>query len=456
MIAAEHRKLHKRAMTPLMLVFAVFCCVSGGPYGLEPLVGEAGPGLALLLIALMPVVWALPDALTTCELAPALPVEGGYIVWVKRALGPFAGFLNAWWTWIYTLVDAALYPVLFTTYLSSFLSLFFGFDGLEQPAARWATTMGVIAAFTWLNIRGTRLVGKTSTAFAVALIVPFLVLVVVGFVRLALDPQPIVREFTSGGQTLQAGLASGMAIVMWNYLGWDALSTIAEEVEEPAKAYPRALLIGVPLVFAAYFFPTLVGLAYFPNAEDWVEGAWPAIGQAVGGPGLGLALNIAGLISPIALFTASLLASSRVPFVMAEDGFLPKGLVAVHPVFGTPWRAILLHGVIYALLAHKSFLELIELNVIMYSAALFLESLTLFVLRVKEPGLHRPFKVPGGLWGVGLVAVLPVSVACVMVGVSIVEEGWEAQWSSAVALASGPLAFWLARLAARAKPGWFC
>jgi amino acid transporter len=449
---AEHARLKRRSMTARALLLTVFCCVSGGPFGLESLVSESGPGLALLLIAIMPFVWALPDALTTAELAPAIPVEGGYVVWVRRAMGRFAGFLNAWWTWIYTLADAAIYPVLFTTYLFALLDGLYGLD-LSQvhPLSHWAVSAGVVAVFTFINVRGTKLVGATSSVFALLIIAPFAVMVAIGLVRLGMVPRPITMPFLAEGKSATQALASGLGIVMWNYLGWDALSTIAEEVEEPQKAYPKAIFTGVPLVALVYLLPTAVGLLFFRDPGAWVEGAWPAIADSVGGRGLWFVVNLAGLISPIALFTASLLGSSRVPFVLAEEGFLPKALVAVHPRFGTPWRAILLCGVIYAVLAYQKFADLVSLNVMMYGAALILETTALLVLRVKEPDLPRPFKIPGGWPALGLIFVLPVSLVLLLAGLSVAEEGWQAQGLTVVAILSAPAVYGLVRLFERSR-----
>lgn len=433
-----------------MLVLTVFCCVSGGPFGLEPLIKESGAGLALVLIALMPLVWALPDALTTAELAPAIPSEGGYVVWVRRAMGPFWGFLNAWWTWIYALVDASIYPVVFTTYLSKLLVTLYGFTLFEdKPVAKWVATVAVIALFTYLNVRGTKLVGKTSSAFALAIIAPFVILAVVGLIRLGVNPHPIVNGFIPADKNVPGALADGLGIVMWNYLGWDTLSTIAEEVDEPEKAYPRAIFIGVPLVTLIYLFPTIAGLAFMPEAAKWEEGTWPEIAKAVGGQALGIAVNIAGLISPIALFTASLLGSSRVPFVLAEEGFLPKALVRIHPKYGTPWGAIILCGFVYAVLAWNTFQELVTLNVMMYGAALVLETSALLILRYREPDLPRPYKIPGGWPVMALLFILPVGMVFLLAALSIGEEGWDKQGLTIGAILSAPIVYGVIKLARR-------
>jgi amino acid transporter len=440
------RGLDRRALTWKALLFAVFCCVSGGPYGLESVVGASGPGLGLVLICLMPLLWAVPDALTTCELAPAIPQEGGYVVWVRRALGPFAGFVNAWWTWLYSAVDAAIYPVLFAEYLGALLDLYFGTTFIEAyPALRWGISVGVIVVFVGLNIRGTRLVGTATTAFALIILAPFLALMGLAVARMFSRPELPALPFLAADTTLTGGLAAGLGIVMWNYLGWDQLSTVAEEVEDPARSYPRALIGALLLVTFVYVGSVVAGLVFVPEPAAWTEESWPALAQAAGGPGLALLVGIGALVSPIALFVASVLGSSRVPLVLAQDGFLPRQIADIHPLFGTPWRSLLLCGVIYAGLTSFSFLQLVELNVLLYSAALMLEQAALVVLRYREPDLPRPFRIGGGNIGLAYVVLAPALTAILLVVLSIQEEGWAAQIPTAVLLASGPLAHFLLR-----------
>jgi amino acid transporter len=417
----DHPRLRKRAMSGTMLAMTIFCCVSGGPFGLEPLIGATGAGFALVLILAMPLLWALPDSLITAELAPAIPVEGGYVIWVRRAMGPFAAFVNAWWTWIYAMLDASIYPVLFSTYFWAMLKVAGVGPIADDPRCRWLTAVVVIAVFSSINIRGTKLVGRASGIFTLLIVAPFAIMVVIGLVRLGLHPQSVGREFLLPGISPVQGLSGGLAIVLWNYLGWDSLSTIAEEVDDPGRAYPRAIFTALLLITAAYVLPVVVGLAFYPDASKWTEGAWPEIARAVGGSWLALPVQIAALVSPIALFTASLLASSRVPFVLAEERFLPKALVKIHPRFGTPWIAIMLCSVVYACFAFESFEDLVELNVIMYASALVLESLSLLILRYKEPGLRRPFKIPGGIPVVAIVVTLPVMMAGLLIYAMAVE-----------------------------------
>src|SRR5689334_11088551 len=104
-------------MTLAPLVAATYFMVSGGPYGLEELVAAAGYQGALVALVVTPLVWSLPTTLMIGELAAALPEEGGYYAWVRRALGPFWGFQEAWLSLAASIFDMALYPTIFTLYL---------------------------------------------------------------------------------------------------------------------------------------------------------------------------------------------------------------------------------------------------------------------------------------------------------------------------------------------------
>src|SRR5438477_12362376 len=144
-----------RGVGTLSLVFVLFFCTSGGPYTTESLIHEIGPGLGLLILTLVPLVWSLPEVLIVGELASMLPEEGGYYRWVDRAFGRFWAFQNGWLTWMYSLVDMAIYPVLFNQYLRYF------WPTLDRRL-EWIVSIAVIWGATWINLRGAARVGRVS------------------------------------------------------------------------------------------------------------------------------------------------------------------------------------------------------------------------------------------------------------------------------------------------------
>jgi amino acid transporter len=398
--------------------------------------------MGLLLILVTPLIWGVPAALMTAELASAMPGEGGYYIWVKRAMGPFAGFLCGWWTWVYSWVDVALYPTLFARYASTLIEQLGGHSVIESnPWFKWATGLTIIVPLTWLNIRGTRLVGETATGFMVVLLVPFIALVLIGFAH-SLGHPP--TGFVPTGQAPREAFGAGLFVVMWNYLGWDSMSTVAAEVENPQRNFPRALAIGVPLVTLSYLLPAYVGISYVRDLKQWEDGAWTMIAHAVGGPWLAAATALAGVIGACGLFSATLLASSRIPLVLAEDGFLPAKLANVHPRYGTPVAAILVSAAVYTALSFQGFKALAALDVVVYSAGLLLELAALIVLRRRAPEMERPYHIPGGWPILALVGGLPF--ALILFGIFSQyhdpdDGGPKFLVLSAIGLLSGPLVY---------------
>ncbi|KAK6934876.1 Amino acid permease/ SLC12A domain [Dillenia turbinata] len=122
-----------RKVSVLPLVFLIFYEVSGGPFGVEDSVQAAGPLLALLGFLIFPFVWSVPEALITAEMGTMFPENGGYVVWVSSALGPYWGFQQGWMKWLSGVIDNALYPVLFLDYLKSALPIVG--SGLPRVAA---------------------------------------------------------------------------------------------------------------------------------------------------------------------------------------------------------------------------------------------------------------------------------------------------------------------------------
>src|ERR1700741_1272872 len=158
-----------RAIGTVGLVFVLFFSTSGGPYTTETLIHSVGPGLGLLILALVPLVWSVPEALIVGELARMLPEEGGYYRWVDRAFGRFWAFQNGWLTWVYSLVDMAIYPVLFNQYLRYFV------PGLDARV-EWLVALTVIWGATWINLRGSLRVGRVSIVAGLFVMSGFFVL----------------------------------------------------------------------------------------------------------------------------------------------------------------------------------------------------------------------------------------------------------------------------------------
>ncbi len=417
----------RRELGLVSLLAVVFFNVSGGPYGIEDAVASFGPGLTLLLLVVTPLVWSLPVSLAMAEMAAALPAEGGYVTWVGRAFGPFWGFQVGWWSWLNSFVDVAVYPALFADYLR------FWWPGLSGPA-RWALALAFIWTLTGLNVAGVRLTGRSAVALGICALAPAGLFTVMAAGRATHAPWlPAAAE----GQGLLGGLGLGLAVMMWNYSGWDNPSTCLGETRAPGPTFRRALLMALPLISLAYVLPVGAALSATGDWAKWDTGQLPLVAAAVGGPGLAALVTLGALASTGGLFLSSVLTNSRLPFVLAQAGRLPAWIASVHPRLGTPWAAVVLSSACYSVFAFWSFKELIVLNMWLYSLALLLELAAFVALRLREPGLPRPWRVGGGMPGMAITAALPAGVCAL----AMAAAGWLDTAVGLAAALTGPLAW---------------
>ena len=304
------------------------------------------------------------------------------------------------------LVDAAIYPTLFVAYLSALLKILNVPWVLEGMWLKWGIGLIVVVPFTALNIVGIKSVGRATALFTILLLIPFVLMVIMGLPHISLQHlQPLVLP----GQAVPGAFAAGLFVVMWNYLGFDSISTVMGEVENPKKILPRALAISLIVATATYLLPTIVGLCVLPAGKAWDAGAWSEVARRIGGPWLQIGVAVTGLIGACGLFAATLLTASRIPMMLARDGLLPKSLGELHPPTETPLKAVLVSAFFYTVLSLETFKQLAALDVVLYSAGLCLELVALVVLRKKMPNMERPFKIPGGMVAIWMVVIVPVA-----------------------------------------------
>jgi amino acid transporter len=414
------------------LVFVMFSYTTGGPFGLEDMVTTSGPGLTLIYLLVLPFFWCIPVSLVSAELTTAMPVEGGFYRWTRAAFGDFWGFLAGWWNWSASFLLGGAYAVLFTDYL------FPGTTGWKH----YLVSVALIAVIAWINVRGIQTVGKLATALEIFIFVPVMTMILMGFTKWHHNPfVPLIPPHQPTFKIFGVGLALGL----WLYSGYEQLSTVAEEVENPQRAYPRALALVVPLSMAAYFLPTLAGLASSGSWEQWHTGYFSDAATIIGGPWLGTWMALAAVIGNVALLNSTVLTTTRMPFAMAEDGYLPAALTRKHSRYGTPWLAIIVSAVIYALLAWQSLGQLISVYIWLRSATTVLTVLSALKLRRTQPDMPRSFRVPGGRPGLFYVVAAPV----VMALVALLGSDRFALIGGAIAIVLGPMVFLITRRIAR-------
>jgi amino acid transporter len=305
-------------------------------------------------------------------------------------------------------------------------------------------SLALIAVLTWVNVRGIQMVGQVATALEIFIFLPVMTMIVMGMAHWHFNPfKPWVVPHQATFKIFGVGLALGL----WLYSGYEQLSTVAEEVENPQRAYPRALALVVPLSMAAYFLPTLNGLASAGEWGKWHTGFFSDAARIIGGTvrgyaWLGIWMTLAAMVGNVALLNSTILTTTRMPFAMAEDRYLPEVLTRRHARYGTPWLAIVVSAAIYALLAWQSLAQLISVYIWLRSATTVLTVLSGWKLRRTRPELPRAFVVPGGRAGLVYVVGAPV----VMALVALLGGDRFALIGGAIAIVVGPVVYFLLRL----------
>jgi amino acid transporter len=226
---------------------------------------------------------------------------------------------------------------------------------------------------------------------SVLLLAPFAVFIVLGFWRgLTLHPAMHWGR-PAPSPDVDAGLSTAILVGLWNYMGWDNASTVAQEVENPQRNYPRAMIFATILVAVTYILPLAAMALSGLSVETFSTGDWTTAASSLGGPLLGMAVVAGGAITGIGMFNALVMSYTRLPMAMAEDGMLP-GVVARRNSRGVPWVSVLFCGAAWALALKLPFDRLISIDLILYGSSLLLEFAALVVLRIREPRLARPFK----------------------------------------------------------------
>lgn len=383
-----------RKLTLLPLVAAIYFMVFGGPYGLEDIVARSGYAGAIVILLLTPLLWALPTGLMVAELTSAVPEEGGYYVYVTRGLGLFWGFQEVWLSLAGSIFDMAIYPTLFVGYLGHFLPA-----ATAGPRGMIVGVALVFAAAAW-NSLGARKVGGSSVLLGIVLLTPFAILMAVAFAHRAPAAAAIPLR--------QADILGGILVAMWNFMGWDNSSTVAGEVENPRRTYPLAMASGISLVTITATLPIAAVALAGLDPNRWSTGGWADVARAIGGgPVLAFAITAGGMIGAAGSLNALTLSLSRLPAVLAEDGFLPR-IFARRNSAGAPWFSIAACAALWALALQLTFVKLIVLDVLLTGLSILLQFAALVGLRIREPELERPYRVPGGLGGAIAIGVPPL------------------------------------------------
>lgn len=338
------------------MVFFIYCACAGGAFGIESMISSSGPGLTLLLLVLIPILWAMPIGLYCSELSNLVPVDAGPYVWSKMAFGEFWGFSMGFWMALANYLTGPAYVVLAVDYIGMYVPL--------TPVTAFLCKAVFILIFMIINLRGLEEVSIASTIFCIIILLAFTAVTVVGLANWTNDPfEPFMVE----GDNAFSSWGTGLAIGVWMYCGYVAISFLGGEVENP-QIIPKGMKIAIVIITLSYLLPTLAGIVSTGPWSEWgISLDYSSVLSEYVGTWAGAAFMIAAVIAQCSIFNALITSSSRSFIPMGQDNFCPKFLSKLSPNRKVPVIPIVLAAVVNLILVNLNF----EILVTILSPVLF-------------------------------------------------------------------------------------
>lgn len=358
-------------------------------------VALAGPFAVLVATFAMPFVWAVPIGIVTSELSCAIPCNGGAVVWVRSAFGPVVGFVNGYLNVAANIVDLPVYPRLAADYVNLYLMKSRGLH--LSWGVRMITSGGIVVASAVFNLLGLEVVDFVSGVLAIGVTAPFIVTLVVVIAKGEFSLEP-----SGEGPPDDVHWGSFAALMLWAWLGFDAAGSVAGEVKDPGRTYPRGIATAALINAVMYAIPVCLGAIIVKQPAAWDSLTFVHVGDEVGA-WMGVLVVVAAVLSNAGIFQSSLAAASRA--LWALGGSVPEEIpVPIVPrVFGrsterngTPYVGILAQTATSLVLINFEFSSLVAVDVWFSAAGLLLEISAFVWMRMSQPDRERPFRAPGG------------------------------------------------------------
>jgi amino acid transporter/nucleotide-binding universal stress UspA family protein len=361
--------------------------------GIFVLTGHAAAvaGPAAILAIIIGGILSFSIALNYCELATTYPETGGAMTYVREAWGKgLLAFLVGSMDSISSTFYTALSAVGFAYSASVFIP--------NLPIVPVA--IGVIIIFTILNILGVTKVGNVQLVMGAGLVLAFAVYIISGFVSPnGFHPQtllPTGHFFSSDNIFTNFGiLARTLALIYAAYVGFEVIADDAEEIRNPTKNIPLAIIISLVVITAVYTLTVVVALGTMPYTQ--LAGSSTALSDTIAKffPGLGVVIiGMAGMVGALTSVNSSMLSATRETFTLSRDGAWPNFLSRLNRV-RVPFMAITFIGVVSIMITSVGLVEFLSfITSAGYLFVLFFSNLAMIKLHHKFPFLHRPFKVP--------------------------------------------------------------
>lgn len=419
----------RRALGRLDATALVVASIIGTGILLKPalMAQEAGSTTLVFVAWVAAGLLALAGALTYAELGALFPHAGGEYVFIREAYGDAPAFLYGCTRYLIGGAAIAAQGVAFATFLAVLVPIdgwwprssgmpFAGVFALDL-GPRQIAALATIAMLTLVNCAGVLAGGRLQTALAMAKVGGLLLLV--GGLSFAVlrgggSPASAAAPVVAARGGI-AGFGAATLAALWAYAGWHVLPMVAGEVKEPRRTIPWALTVGMLAVMAVYLLVNTAFIIALPLGEiaassstrfpDAPSVANRAADVLLGTRGAAFAA-VLFLLATAGTLNGALLGTSRVPFAMARDGLAPAALGRVERHSGAPVWAIAALGALAALLALTGTFDQLSTTVVFFYCATFAAvGGAVIVLRVRRPGVERPYRVVGYPWVPGVLVV---------------------------------------------------
>ena len=385
-----------------LTLFGVGATVGTGIFYILPqAVPDAGP--AVIISFLIAGLAAGLAAICYAEMAAAVPVSGSSYSYAYATLGEVVAVGVGACLLLEYGVSAAATAVGWSQYINQFLNNVFGFQIPQAlTAAPWDTNGGwfnlpaaiLVALCCLLLIRGASESARTNAIMVLIKLAVLVLFVAIAFTAFNGDH---FSDFMPNGVS---GVTSAAAVIFFTFIGLDAVSTAGDEVKNPQKAMPRAILSALAIVVTVYLLTAIAAI----GAQTWQTFAEPSqqdaglakiVENVVGATWPGTLLSIGAVISIFSVTLVVIYGQTRILFAMGRDGLLPSMFAKVNQKTMTPVNNTILVSLIIGLMAGLVPLDkLIDLVSIGTLVAFIVVSIGVIVLRQTKPDLHRPFRVP--------------------------------------------------------------
>lgn len=309
--------LRKQKMSVIGVIAIIFSFVAAGCFGIEEAIAASGPGVTIAMLIIFPFIWCFPLCEMVGELGSILPGEGGVYSWGREAFGEFWGWQVGLWGALTTWLCQAEYCALVAGYAAKLIAL--------SPTGTFMIKVAVVVVFTIINIIGLDWLERLETFFTVLVVAAFAAVAIVGFGNWQFNP---IQPFFNPDEGLFHSIGEGVAIIIWMYLGYECMSNMAEEMDNP-QIIPKAMRLSQPVIALSYVLPTLAALAAIGSWDSWsIDQGGGAVGYADVliqhvGNWAGVLFVIIAIISNCSIFCSYIAHGSRAFFVMADDHMFP-------------------------------------------------------------------------------------------------------------------------------------